>query len=176
MGGNFWEFIVTKDYIYRFNWIIITLVSCSAYFSTLKMEAIYSSETSVDFQRTTRRYIPEDSTLHNHRSENLKSYIILINPFSLHKTNLVVIYSTLTGRWIHFGCLLIGRCFVMASRDHSLGRNNNIQLWRACNNLGLVRNPGCVGCVMCGKVTPDLILRSLVHLQLYLRLIYFPCR
>jgi hypothetical protein len=40
-----------------------TLVSCSAYASTLNMEAICSSETSVDFQRTTRRYIPEDSTL-----------------------------------------------------------------------------------------------------------------
>jgi hypothetical protein len=33
-----------------------TLVSCSTY-STLKMEAIYFSETSVDFQRTTQRYI-----------------------------------------------------------------------------------------------------------------------
>jgi hypothetical protein len=32
-------------------------------FSTLKIEAIYSSETSVDFQRTTWRYISEDSTL-----------------------------------------------------------------------------------------------------------------
>jgi hypothetical protein len=40
-----------------------TLVSCSANSSTLKMEAIRSSETSVDFQQTTRRYIPEDSTL-----------------------------------------------------------------------------------------------------------------
>jgi hypothetical protein len=30
-----------------------------------------SSETSVDFQRTTRHYISEDSTLHNHRCENL---------------------------------------------------------------------------------------------------------
>jgi hypothetical protein len=39
------------------------------------MEAIYSSETSVDIQRTTRRYVPEDSTLHNHRWENLKSYM-----------------------------------------------------------------------------------------------------
>jgi hypothetical protein len=39
-----------------------SLVSCSAYFPTLKMEAICSSETSVDFQWTTRRYIPEDST------------------------------------------------------------------------------------------------------------------
>jgi hypothetical protein len=40
-------------------------VSCSAYSSTLKMEAICSSETSVDFQRTTRRYIPGDSTLNS---------------------------------------------------------------------------------------------------------------
>jgi hypothetical protein len=38
------------------------------------MEATYSSETSVDFQRNTRRYIPEDRTLHNYRSENFKSY------------------------------------------------------------------------------------------------------
>jgi hypothetical protein len=31
--------------------------------STLKMEAICYSETSVDTQRTTRRYIAEDGTL-----------------------------------------------------------------------------------------------------------------
>jgi hypothetical protein len=37
--------------------------SCSAYSSTLKMEAICSSETSVEFQPTTWRYIPEESTL-----------------------------------------------------------------------------------------------------------------
>jgi hypothetical protein len=41
--------------------------------SILKMEATFSSETSVDTLRTTRRYIPEDGTLHNHRCENLKS-------------------------------------------------------------------------------------------------------
>jgi hypothetical protein len=40
------------------------MVSCSAYSSTLKMEAIISSETLVDTQRTTRRYITEDGTLH----------------------------------------------------------------------------------------------------------------
>jgi hypothetical protein len=40
------------------------------------MEAIYSSETSVETQRTTRRHIPEDDTRHNHRCENLKSYIV----------------------------------------------------------------------------------------------------
>jgi hypothetical protein len=53
-----------------------TLVSCLAYLSA-KMEAICSSETSVDFQLTTRRYIPEAGTLHNHRCENLSSYIFI---------------------------------------------------------------------------------------------------
>jgi hypothetical protein len=38
------------------------LVSCLAYSSTLKMDAKYSSETSAGFQRTIRRYIPEDRT------------------------------------------------------------------------------------------------------------------
>jgi CRISPR/Cas system CMR subunit Cmr4 (Cas7 group RAMP superfamily) len=40
------------------------------------MEAVRSSETSVDFQRTIWRYeyIPEDSIVHNHRCENLKSF------------------------------------------------------------------------------------------------------
>jgi hypothetical protein len=51
-----------------------TLVSCSAY-STLKVEMICSSETSVHFQRTIRYYISEDRTLHNHGCENVKSYI-----------------------------------------------------------------------------------------------------
>jgi hypothetical protein len=40
-----------------------TLVSCTAYVSTLKMEAKGSSEMSVDSQQTTRRYIPEDGAL-----------------------------------------------------------------------------------------------------------------
>jgi hypothetical protein len=39
------------------------------------MEAKCFSETSVDFQRITRRYISEKSTLHNHRSDNYKPYI-----------------------------------------------------------------------------------------------------
>jgi hypothetical protein len=40
------------------------LVFCLVYFSTLKAEVI-CSETSVDFQWTKRRYIPEDSTFHS---------------------------------------------------------------------------------------------------------------
>jgi hypothetical protein len=47
-------------------------------FSTLKMRAICFSKASVDTKRTTRRYISEDGTLHNHRCENLKSCKIAI--------------------------------------------------------------------------------------------------
>jgi hypothetical protein len=44
-----------------------------AYYSNLKMKKIFSFETSVRFQGTTRYYIPEDKTRHNQRCENLKS-------------------------------------------------------------------------------------------------------
>jgi hypothetical protein len=61
-------------------WLLAELIS-----STLKMEEICSSETSVETQRTTRRYISEDGTLHNHRSENLKSYVL--NPIVILATS-----------------------------------------------------------------------------------------
>jgi hypothetical protein len=41
-----------------------TLVPCLAYSLNLKMEATCSSETSIDFQRTTRRCIQGDITCH----------------------------------------------------------------------------------------------------------------
>jgi hypothetical protein len=77
-----------------------TLVSCSAYSSTLKMEAICFSETSVDFQRTTWRYIQEDSTLHNQRCENLKSYIFKIS-FVIPATLIVICII------MNIGCFLV---------------------------------------------------------------------
>jgi hypothetical protein len=40
------------------------------------MKAVRTSETSVHFNVTTRRYIPEDSKLHTRRRENLKSHNI----------------------------------------------------------------------------------------------------
>jgi hypothetical protein len=55
------------------------LLSCSTCSSTPKMEAAYSSETSVHFQRTTWRYIPEDRTLNKslyfHRTQSVLVFI-----------------------------------------------------------------------------------------------------
>jgi hypothetical protein len=53
---------------------------CIATCLTLMLEATCSSETSVDFQRTTRRYIPEDRTLHKPRCKNLRCYNELTSP------------------------------------------------------------------------------------------------
>jgi hypothetical protein len=41
----------------------------------LTMEAASTSDTSVNFYKTERRNIPEDSNLHNRRRENLKSHL-----------------------------------------------------------------------------------------------------
>jgi hypothetical protein len=41
-----------------------------------EMEVICFSETSVDFQWTTRLHIQEDNAVHKHRWENLKPYNI----------------------------------------------------------------------------------------------------
>jgi hypothetical protein len=40
------------------------------------MEAKCTFETSVNVQRTTRRYIPEDKTVHIYRCKNFKCYTI----------------------------------------------------------------------------------------------------
>jgi hypothetical protein len=52
------------------------LLAHSAYYSILKMEAIHSSEVSVNFHQTTRCHIPKDSNLHVHCHKNSKSHKI----------------------------------------------------------------------------------------------------
>jgi hypothetical protein len=53
--------------------VTANVLPSSLLLSTLIMEAIHSSETSV-LTRATRRSIPKDDILHSHLRESLKSY------------------------------------------------------------------------------------------------------
>jgi hypothetical protein len=59
-------------------WYNITDVSevlATSIIIAMVMESASTSETSVNFYRTTRRNIPQDSHLHTRRRENLKSHL-----------------------------------------------------------------------------------------------------
>jgi hypothetical protein len=54
----------------------------------LMTNAVSCSETSVSIYQITRRNIPEDSNLHTHRRENLKSYLAIFMFLTVGKTEL----------------------------------------------------------------------------------------
>jgi hypothetical protein len=63
--------------------LMMEAVRAMARAMALMMEAVSTSETSVNFYQTTRRSIPKDSHLQTWRSENLKSHtsqIIVFTP------------------------------------------------------------------------------------------------
>jgi hypothetical protein len=78
------------------------------------MKATCSSEMSVDFQRTTCCYIPEDNTLHNHSCEDLKPY----------KT-IHVLLQNCTLIHLHYmfwftGIIETGKCLLPSTKSQSI--------------------------------------------------------
>jgi hypothetical protein len=81
-------------------WLVGWLVSHGLLIA-LMVEAARASETLVKLYQTTRCYNPEDSHLHTHRRENLKSYIHFILGM---KQSLQNAYKKIVCKTVHCNC------------------------------------------------------------------------
>jgi hypothetical protein len=118
------------------------------------MEAARTSETLVNFYQTTRCYNPEDSHLHTHRRENLKSYMVVElnkvcerNPCTMMDDfwgNLQnVIWATKVERCLHFrifhGLVFFPeqrRCLLVHKVAVTLGNFSDISVRHTAVRLG----------------------------------------
>jgi hypothetical protein len=135
------------------------LFSGLAYCSTMKMEVVRSSDTSVNFYKNTRRYIPEYSALHSHFSENLKpkavNHFYCLGPMAC------------SGSIFHRILVLPGvLLFIVWYFDGSFGRRRLYIIWRCSSHYFLY----CIICVRTGLASTYscifsfLIWPSYVHL------------
>jgi hypothetical protein len=79
VSHSFASFLILLMFIHsRLQLLVTANVPSSLILSTLIIEGIRSSETSV-LTKATQRHTPEDGILHSHHCETLKSYILLVN-------------------------------------------------------------------------------------------------
>jgi hypothetical protein len=73
-----WAYRDTRPSIIHSSAVNVKRIKVTVFWSiALMMEAASTSETSVNFYQTTRRYNPEDGHLHTRRLEKLKSYYVV---------------------------------------------------------------------------------------------------
>lgn len=100
--------------------------------STLKMEAILFSGTLTHFQPATPHYIPEDSTLRNHRCDSLRSYL----PSESCKSDEFLCYVMLCGS---FTCVKLRECLGM-NGNHGYEYKSKILLFLSLKMLIRLRS------------------------------------
>jgi hypothetical protein len=110
--------------------------------NTLMMEGVRISETSVIFNVTTRRYIPEDSKLHTRRRKNVKSQLNTLMMEAVRTSETSVIFNVTTRRYIPEDSKLHTR------RRENLKSNKLINLYLIFVIVGLYEddfrgNEGC---------------------------------